>query len=159
MKKIIAVIILLTIVLQAKAQSDSYSTIKAKFKGEEDVVSFGASGLLARTVLWIAGEHDFKDAIQDVRGFKFITIPKKAFANEKVSVNGMRKLIADDNFEELTRVKDHGDDVSVYLQKDRKKNSRYLVVIEENTEVVVLEIVGNIDLHKLKAASHTAYNK
>ena len=160
MKHTLAVLVLIVVSFQALAQSETYQTIHAKFKGGADVVSFGASGFLARTVLWIAGEHDFRDAIEEVRSFRFITIPMTAFAEQRVTVDGMHRLIINNYFSELARVSDHGDEVSVYLQtKKKKKDNRYLIVVEEDSDVVVLEILGNIDLDKLNSATQTAFNK
>lgn len=160
MKHTLAVLILVAVVFQAQGQSETYRTIHSKFKGGDDVVSFGASGFLARTVLWIAGEHDFRDAIEDIRSFRFITIPKPAFAEQRVTVDGMHKLIINNYFSELARVNDHGDEVSIYLQTNKKKkDNRYLIVVEEDRDVVVLEILGNIDLDKLNSATQTAFNK
>jgi len=43
------------------------------------------------------------------------------------------------------RVKDHGDDVTVYIKPTQNRNSRYIILVEESDEVVVIELDGYVD--------------
>lgn len=147
----------------AIAQSNSFQALREKFRGERDVVALHASGSFARTILWIAGEKDFKDAISDVDDIRFIVIPKKAFRANAVSLNGFKKIAREDAFEELARVNDHGDDVTLMMQtsyskKHDTKDNRYLVVVESSNEVVVMEIKGYIDPNLTIYKERIAYN-
>jgi hypothetical protein len=143
----------------AFAQSNSYHALREKFRGEKDVVALHASGSLARTILWVAGEKDFKDAIEDVKDIRFIVIPKRAFRANDVSLDGFKKIAKKDSFEEVARVRDHGDDVTLLLQTSYKqKHNRYLVVVESDSEVVVMEIKGYIDPSLTIYKEKIAYN-
>lgn len=154
-----SVAILTLTVSTAFAQSNSYQTLREKFRGEKDVVALHASGSVARTILWVAGEKDFKDAIEDVKDIRFIVIPKRAFRANSVSLEGFKKIAAKDAFEEVARVKDHGDDVTLMLQTSYKqKHNRYLVVVESDSEVVVMEIKGYIDPSLTIYKEKIAYN-
>jgi hypothetical protein len=132
-------------VVTASAQSDSFQTLKEKFSGRNDVFCFGASGFLARTVLWMAGEHEFNDAVRDIHDIRLIIIPTSAFHARKVSIAGFKKVLRKDSFEELTRVRDHGDDVSVYLKEAPNRDNRYMVLVEDSDNVVVVEFRGYVD--------------
>lgn len=96
----------------------------------------------------MAGEWEFKDAIRDVQHVRIITIPIEEFEARGLSVKGFKKLLKKDSFEELASIRDQGDDVTFYLQSTGKKN-RYVVVIQEIDEVVVIEMKGLIDTNFL----------
>jgi len=142
----------------AFAQSDSFSLLKEKFKRQEDVVSFSTSGFFARTILLMAGEHEFTDAIKDVKKIHLITIPKAAFTEVGVSVKGFKNVLVKDSFDQLANIKDDGDDVTIYLQSTKSKDNRYVILIEEGTEVVAIEIRGYIDIAKLMENESLTYN-
>ncbi len=161
MKKI-ALSILLALLLASTstfAQSESFFILKEKFAGERDVHHFAVSGFLARTVLWMADEHEFYNAIKEVRNIRLIVIPKDAFKSQEVTVNGFKKVLQNDGFEELLRVKDNGDDVTLYLQSASKKKDRYFVIVEERDEVVAIELKGLIDPDFIVKNQGIAYNQ
>lgn len=141
------------------AQSNSYQTLREKFRGEKDVLALHASGSLARTILWLAGEKDFKEAMEDVKDIRFIVIPKSAFKANQVTLAGFKKIAAKDSYEELARVSDHGDDVTLMIQTSYKeKHNRYLLLVESDSEVVVMEIKGYIDPSLTIYKEKIAYN-
>ena len=164
MKSLTTSVLLLTLLCSAaSAQSNSYTALREKFRGDKDVFALHASGGFARTILWIAGEKDFKDAIEDVDDIRFIVIPKRAFRAHDVSLKGFKKFAGEESFEEIARVKDHGDDVTLMMQtsysrKQRAKNNRYLVLVESDDEVVVMEIKGYIDPNLTIYKEKIAYN-
>jgi hypothetical protein len=138
--------LLLMISVSGFSQSKSFATLQDKFAHRSNVFSVNTSGFLARTILWMAGEHEFNKAIRDVRNVRLITIPKSAFHSENVSLKGFKEFIKTDSFEELTHVRDNGDDVTLYLQsKKTTKNNRYMLLIDSDQEVVAIEIRGYID--------------
>ncbi len=149
MKKISALAFgILCLSTVAFSQSNSFETLKDKFKHGYDVHTFGVNGFFCRMVLGLAGEWEFKEAIRDIQHVRLIVIPSEEFANRGLSVNGFKKLLKKDSFEELASVRDHGDDVSIYLQSSGKKN-RYMIVVQEPDEVVVIEMKGSIDMNLL----------
>ncbi len=147
MKKTIIPTLLALLFLSASAfaQSESFNTLKNKFSGEDDVHHFAVSGFFARSVLWMADEHEIFDAIKDVKVIRLIVIPRDAFKAQEVTLNGFKKVLKGDGFEELVRVKDSGDDVTLYLQSPDKKKDRYMILVEDNNEIVAIEIKGSID--------------
>jgi hypothetical protein len=116
---------------------------------------------MARTVLWMAGEREYNEAIRDVHSVRLIVIPKDAFRKQNVTLAGFKEVTKKDGFEELTHVRDHGDDVTILLQTPSRKNpdNRYLLLVEENDQVVAIEIRGYIDPDRLLKYKDTiAYN-
>lgn len=127
------------------AQSDSFLALKNKFSDSEDVYCFSTNGFLARTVLWMAGEHEFTDAVKHIDRIRLIVVPKASFRSKGVTLAGFRHILNEDSFEELANVKDHGDNVSLYLKSTPRRDNRYMVLVEQPDEVVVIEIQGYID--------------
>jgi hypothetical protein len=150
MKKITLLLLLTLLVNFAFAQSKSYQLLREKFQGEANVVSFSTSGLLARTALWMAGEHEYTNAVRDVRKIRLTVIPEQAFKTNDVTLKGFKNLAKRDGFEELAHIKDNGDDVTLLLQSESSsgksgKPNRYLLLVDSGNEVVVMEITGYID--------------
>lgn len=147
MKKTFAFVVLFTIVATAgHSQSKSYRILREKFQGTPNVFAFSTSGFLARTVLWMAGENEFLDAIEDVRKVRVSVIPQSAFKANDVSVAGFKKLAKKDGFEELAHVKEGGDDLTLLIQSpESKKENRYLLIADGDEETVIMEITGYVD--------------
>lgn len=127
------------------AQSNSYETLKDKFKNQPEVHSFSLSGWMGRMVLNMAGEHEFRSAIKDLQHMRIITIPRSAFLNEQVTVRGFKKVLKQDSFEELAFVREEGEEVSIYLREGNNNKNHYFVLVEEEQEVVALELKGYLD--------------
>lgn len=140
---ILSIFFLLTISV-ANSQHNSIRVLKDRFRGEADVHSFKLEGLMARLALKIIDDHEFKEAISGVRSIEFITIPKEAFIQQRVSVSGYKKFLEENHFESLMEVKDNGEVVS-FLLAPGKKRDYYVVIVDNPREVVVFELKGYID--------------
>lgn len=154
MKKLHIVLALAASITYGSAQSDSYITLKDTFKGGRDVHHFGVSGGFCRMILALADEHEFRNAIMDVRNVKFIVIPKDEFNSRHLSLQGFKKILSQDNFHELANFRDHGDDVTFFIQETNRNKNRYFILVEENDDVVGIEIKGYVDPDKLVRLSH-----
>lgn len=127
------------------AQSKSYQVLKDKFAGSK-IVSLHTSGFLARAVLRMAGEHEFNQAFRDISSIRVIVIPKAAFKARNLSLKGFCKFAKEDSFEELAYIRDNGDDVTVLMQPGvKKEDNTYLVLVDNDDEVVAVEAEGYID--------------
>jgi hypothetical protein len=159
MKKLFIIIGLCIVATPLLAQSRTFQTLKNKFRGQENVLSFSASGLFARTALWLSGEHDFRDAIRNVKSVRLITIPKQRFEEAQVTVGGLRKLAREDSFEEMLRMRDHGDDVTILVKNGKKqKLNRYFLLLDDSYELVAIEIKGYIDAERLRNNTQSIIN-
>ncbi len=144
MKTYILSIFLLLTISVANSQHNSIRVLKDRFRGEADVHSFKLDGLMARLALKMIDDHEFKEAISGVRSIEFITIPKEAFIQQRVSVSGYKKFLEENHFESLMEVKDNGEVVS-FLLAPGKKRDYYVVIVDNPREVVVFELKGYID--------------
>jgi hypothetical protein len=147
MKKYLTILVLAVFVAQGIAQSDSYQTLKDTFKGGDDVFSISVNGMLCRTALRLADEHEFCDAITDIKNIRVIVIPSTEFRRKDLSVTGFKKILKEDSFTELATVRDSGDDVSIFLQENSKNRDRYFFLIDEGDEVIALEMKGSLDMN------------
>jgi hypothetical protein len=136
--------------LQAFAQSNSYRTLKNKFEDSPDVHSFSVGGWACRLIFSIAGEYEFKKAVEDVQHIRLITIPKREFEAKEVSINGFKKLLLQDSYQQLANIRDNGEDVTIYLRESGNKKNYYFVLVEEEKEVVAIELKGYINPDALK---------
>jgi len=146
------------ITVSGLAQSKSFRSLQDKFSEDEDVYCFRTNGFLARTVLWMAGEHEFTKAIKDIENVSLITVPKSAFISRGVSVSGYKAILRKDLFEELARVDEQGDHVTLYMKSIENGNNRYMVLIEEPGTVVVIEFRGYVDPNLILKHEKLSYN-
>jgi Domain of unknown function (DUF4252) len=151
MKKIIIVAVFFTFfAMEALAQSNSYRTIKNKFNNSPDVHSFSVGGWACRLIFSIAGEYEFKKAVEDVEHIRLITIPKSEFEAKEVTIKGLKRLLMQDSYQQLAHIRDNGEDVTIYLRESGNKKNYYFVLVEEEREVVAIELKGYINPDALK---------
>ncbi|MEJ1241356.1 DUF4252 domain-containing protein [Chryseolinea sp. T2] len=150
MKRFILSLILLAItqlaLQESFAQSQSFQTFKNKFAGEDDVHCFKVSGFIVRSVLGMAGEHEAKEAVRGIHRVRLAVVPRDAFNAQKVSVNGFRRILHEDNFDEMMSFRENGDHVTVYSNSPRHDDEQcYLMLVESDEEVVLIEVLGNVN--------------
>jgi Domain of unknown function (DUF4252) len=134
----------------ATAQADSFRMLKDKFSGSENVHTFSVSGGLCRAVLWLAGEWEFRDAIKDVSSVKVISIPRAQWNDHTLFLKEFKASVKENHFESLASIRDHGDHVEVYVLPGSKAKNKYLLLAENDNEVTVIEVKGDIDIQKLQ---------
>jgi len=130
------------------AQSESYITLKNKFRGGENVVAVKAGSFLVRTVLLLADEDDWEDDFGQIRSVRLINIPQTEFKKKNVSVRGFKKILSKDNFEELISTYDSGERLTIF-QRDGKQSDLYFMIIENKHDVIAIEIRGKLYPEKI----------
>ncbi len=152
MKTLKTVIIALAILAAAPSfgQSKSFETLYDYFNGTNDVNCFSVSGFLCRAGLWVAGEHEFKAAIEKVNSLRVISIPTSNFAAQGLSVRGFKKVLSNYDFESLASIREENSRIEVYLQQGSNPKNCYLVLVEEADQLTAIEMKGYIDVDKLR---------
>jgi hypothetical protein len=150
-KSILLIASLLVLGHFAGAQSKTFKALQNKFADSEDAYSFKASGFWARTILWIAGEEKYSDAIREIKSIRIMSIPKEDFLESKVTVKGFKKFVLTDSYEEIFTVKEPNEEVTLYIQEGKNGKNRYFMLVDEPTEVVAIEIAGYVDVEKLSS--------
>lgn len=140
----------------AVGQSKSFQTLQNRFAGEDDVHTFGLSGFVCRAALGILvpGEKIARAMAKDIKQVRFMVIPRNAFTQQDLSVNGFKEVLRKDSFTSLATIHDKGDDISVFHRLDDNKKNRYFVLVEERNEVVAIEMKGYIDPQILLQGTH-----
>ena len=142
------------------SQSDSFIALREKFAYHKDVYSFSSSAFLGGALFWMAGEHEFYDAIKNIKRVGFVIVPKEAFSRENVSIAGFKNVIRQDSFYELARMKEHGDLITFYMKSTASKNNRYMILVEDHENVIAIELTGYIDPEfLLKCESRSNFDK
>lgn len=151
MKKVIFTSLFCVLVaVQTFSQSNSYRTLKNKFNDSPDVHSFSVSGWACKLIFSIAGEYEFKKAVEDIQHIRLITIPKREFETKEVTIKGFKRLLLQDSYEQLAHFRDSGEDVTIYLRESGNKKNYYFVLVEEEREIVAIELKGYINPDALK---------
>jgi hypothetical protein len=148
MKSLIT-LIFIALSLATFGQSKSFSTLKNKFSGAEDVSTVRVGGFVLKTILWMAGETDWRDDFGTVSSVRVINIPKREFESRRLSADGFKKVLANDHFEEVAATYDAGEHLTIYIQDKAKGSDLYFLLVENNKEVTAIEIRGEIDAKKI----------
>jgi len=142
-------ILFVTAALASSAQSKSFSTLKSKFSEAEDVTSVRVGGFFLKTILWMAGESEWRDDFGTVSNVRVINIPQREFRSRQLSTAGFKKVLAGDNFEEVAATYDGGEHLTIYMQDREKGYDRYFLLVETKEEITAIEIKGEIDPGKI----------
>jgi hypothetical protein len=147
MKKLALTFVFACSVILLQAQSDSYKMLRSHFADQPEVRSFKLSGMMCRIIVEII-EHDddrLAAALEEVRHVRVMTIPKKEFAAQGLTVGGFKSRLPKDDFEIVGDFKDQGGSVAFFHRQEKKSKDRYFVIIEEEDEVIAIEMKGSID--------------
>lgn len=133
------------------SQSSSFDVLREKFIDTNNVHAISVGGFFCRTVMWMAGENDLREAVQDLKHVRMITIPQQNFSQQKVSLAGFKKVLKSDRFESVAAVSEPHERVEIFLQQRSLHDDRYFVLVENSNEVVAIELMGKIDIAKFKS--------
>lgn len=150
MKKTIILLAIIGSTFLVNAQSESYQTFKKKFAKEDDVTSIEVNGFFFRTLLAIGGEYEARQALRNIRTVRLTTVPTRAFEAKRVTVTGFKNMLRGDSFEEMLNIREDGENVTVFVKAQGKRDNCYLLLAEDRDEVVVIEVTGYLDPELLK---------
>jgi hypothetical protein len=148
MKNILA-LVLITASLSTFAQSESFLTLKEKFSDSRNVTSISVGGFILRTALLISGEDDYRDEFGDVSNVRLINIPIEELDKRNLKISGFKKVLRNDNFEEVVSASEDGEHVTIYMQERKRNKNLYFLLIEGEDQILAIEIKGYLDPKKL----------
>lgn len=140
----------------ALAQSNSFQSLRENFKGEPEVVTLSVKGFFLKTALRIIEQDEDENwikGVRDIKHLRFMHIPIAAFEERGLKLNSFKKYVMKDEFEQLLKLKDGSDDIEIYIQEGYKNNNRYLVIVDQSSDVNVFEVTGYIDIEKIIATT------
>jgi hypothetical protein len=148
MKNILA-LVLITASLSTFAQSESFLTLKEKFSDSRNVTSISVGGFILRTALLISGEDDYRGEFGDVSNVRLINIPIEELDKRNLKISGFKKVLRNDNFEEVVSASEDGEHVTIYMQERKRNKNLYFLLIEGEDQILAIEIKGYLDPKKL----------
>ncbi|SKC78710.1 DUF4252 domain-containing protein [Ohtaekwangia koreensis] len=148
MKNILA-LVLITASLSTFAQSESFLTLKEKFGDSRNVTSISVGGFILRTALLISGEDHYRDEFGDVSNVRLINIPIEELDKRNLKISGFKKVLRNDNFEEVVSASEDGEHVTIYMQERKRNKNLYFLLIEGEDQILAIEIKGYLDPKKL----------
>lgn len=147
MKKIVLALLFACSAGLVYGQSDSYKMLRHHFADRPEVRSFKLSGLMCRIIVDII-EHDderLAAALQEVRHVRVMTIPRREFEAQGLTVRGFKTRLPKDNFELMADFKSDGSNLAFFHREEDNNENRYFVIIEDGDDIVALEMKGYID--------------
>ena len=156
-----AIIIFFSIVLCA--QDDDVKKLPGYFdfgnlesldQGEEGTEVFIEEYLL-KMVAKLSSKED-KELADLLNGLKLVKVntlevTKKNEKEIKNRINSMQSSLKNNNWERIVRIREKGEDMSVYLKTDKNSKINGLVVagVEGDGNAIFVNIVGDIDLETI----------
>ncbi|HET7178849.1 MAG TPA: DUF4252 domain-containing protein [Chryseosolibacter sp.] len=96
-----------------------------------------------------ADDKDFDELIKDIEKMRFLMIKKD---QKHFTDNDFKKLIADykaESFEEALTSRHEGKNFDVFIREKDGRTNGMLVLINDSTNLYVLDILGRIALNKI----------
>jgi hypothetical protein len=93
-------------------------------------------------------DKDFDELIKDIEKMKFLMIDKKTSFNN----GGYKKLVSSykaESFEEIMTSRHQGKNFDVFIKEKNGDTKGMLVLVNDSTNLYVLDIVGKIALDKV----------
>ncbi|MEM6362318.1 MAG: DUF4252 domain-containing protein [Bacteroidota bacterium] len=155
MKKILIIIMVLTLSFAAQAQDDAISRFFNKYADDE---SFSNVNITARmfglfTDLELEDEEDQEvmDAISKLKGLKILA--KDDVDNGKDLYREALGLLPKKEFDELMSVRDEDKDMKFMIKEKNGKVDELVMIMGGNREFFVLTLFGEIDLKQVARIS------
>jgi hypothetical protein len=140
-------VILLAITFAAPGQSKTTQSLEKKYKG--------TSYFFYNNTLRMINQGEdpgFDDVIRDIEKMKILMIKKSAGDfNYKKVVEGYKG----ESFEEMMTSRVDGKNFDVYVQEKNNKTTGMLVLVNDASNLFVLDIVGRIALDKVMSLYKT----
>ena len=101
--------------------------------------------------------EEFREMAAQIDRIKILTAENDSVDNSRAKsfYNQLNKSIPLNKYEELMVVNDGDEQVHMYIIKNGKNISEFLMLVSEPTSAVMISITGDIDLDKLAALSKT----
>lgn len=149
MKKIIAIVVLMSCLTAANAQ-DVISKFFSKYQNDDSFTNVNISskmfGLFTQMDADNPEDKEILDAISKLKGLKILA--KENARNSRELYKEALGLVPK-NFEELMSVRDKDKDMKFMIQENGGKISEMLMVVGGNEEFMILSIFGEIDLKQI----------
>lgn len=149
MKKILAIIVLMTSLTAAHAQ-DVISKFFTKYQSDESFTNVNISskmfGLFTQMDADNPEDKEILEAISKLKGLKILA---KENARDSRELYKEALSLIPKNFEELMSVRDKDKDMKFMIQENGGKISEMLMVVGGNEEFMILSIFGEIDLKQI----------
>jgi hypothetical protein len=150
MKKLVAIVVLMTIISGAYAQ-DAISKFFSKYQNDESFSQVNVSsrmfGLFTKMEGETAEDKEVLDAISKLKGLKIIA--KDDARNARELYKEAFSLIPVKEYEELMSVRDDEKDMKFMIKESGGKISELLMVMGGDDEFMVLSLFGEIDLKQV----------
>jgi len=143
--RLLLIFILLAAPLLLPAQS---STTEALSKKHRDALTFFFYNNTLR-MLNQQEDKEFDELIKDIEKMRFVLIKK---ADTEFDANDFKKLVADykaESFEAIMTSRHQGKNFDVFMKEKNGRTNGMLVLINDSTNLYVLDILGRIALDKV----------
>jgi flagellar motility protein MotE (MotC chaperone) len=94
-------------------------------------------------------DKEFDDLIKDIEKMKFLLIKKDEFAMSSEEIKAVSAGYKAEAFEDVMTAKHDGKLFNVYLKENKGKAAGVVVLVNDSTRFLVLDIVGSIELNKV----------
>lgn len=149
MKKIFAIVVLMTSLTAANAQ-DVISKFFTKYQNDESFTNVNISskmfGLFTQMDAENPEDKEILEAISKLKGLKILA---KENARDSRELYKEALSLIPKNFEELMSVRDKDKDMKFMIQENGGKISEMLMVVGGNEEFMIMSIFGEIDLKQI----------
>lgn len=154
MKKIIVLIIVMTMAVQLNAQ-DAISKFFTKYETDADFTHVSITsrmfGLFTNMEMETEEDQEVMDAISKLEGLKILA--RENTANGKELYKEAFSLIPKSEYDELMSIRDNDQDMKFMIKEKGGKISELLMIMGGDDEFFILSLFGEIDLKQISKIS------
>jgi hypothetical protein len=151
MKKIIAIVVMMVVVMTGAKAQDAISKFFSKYEGDESfsqvTVSGKMFGLLTNLEVETAEDKEVLEAISKLKGLRILA--KKDSRNSRELYKEAFLLIPVKEYEELMSIRDKDKDMKFLIKESGGKIAELLMIMGGTEEFMVMSLFGEIDLKQV----------
>jgi len=139
------------------AQSNAFGRLFEKYENEDDVTVVNISKAMFNLIPGNikTGNVDIKNILPKVESMRLITTDKINL-KEKMYADFKAIVEKDKNYEELMRVKSGKTNITFNIKKKGDMINELIMLVNEDTDFVAIQLLGNFSLDELKKIAEEA---
>lgn len=151
MKKIIALLIIMTVGTGVYAQGDAINKFFTKYGTDESfttaTISSKMFSLITNMDVQTQEDKELVDAISKLKGLK--VLGKENTSDARALYKEAYGLVSGNNYEELMSVRDEDHDMKFFIRESGGKINELLMVMGGKDDFMLLSLFGEIDLKQI----------
>jgi thioredoxin-related protein len=149
MKKIITMLFLASLFLQAKAQTENIESFYNRYAKNEKATNVTIKGWLLDVATQFTEDVESRKVLSKITQLR-VLLMEEGNPVSNAEYLQLKKDIRNDDFEELLQIRDEGSQVDFFIREEDNHITNVLMLVNETDGFVLLSLEGLLKLEDLK---------